>query len=51
MRNFLKCNRGAVAAEYALIIAVIGVAVAGSSLALAGAISDSITMIAAKINA
>ena len=42
MRQFLKCDLGSTAAEYALILAVIGVAVGGASLVLAKQINTSI---------
>lgn len=50
MLQFCKCNRGSAAAEYALILAVIGVAVGGASLALAGQINDSMVSTANAIH-
>ena len=43
MKNFIKLlrsKRGASAAEYALILAIIGAAIAVAALALSGAIAD-----------
>ena len=38
--NMLKNDTGAAAAEYALILAIVGAAIAVAALALGGAISD-----------
>ena len=38
---FLRDESGASAAEYALILAIVGAGIAGASVALGGAISDS----------
>jgi pilus assembly protein Flp/PilA len=38
--NLLRSKRGASAAEYALILAIIGAAIAVAALALSGAIAD-----------
>jgi pilus assembly protein Flp/PilA len=40
--NYLRSERGASAAEYALILAIIGTALAAGLLALGGAIGSSI---------
>ena len=39
--NMLKDNSGASAAEYALILAIIGTGIAGAALTLGGSISNS----------
>ena len=46
MKNFLKMLKdesGASAAEYALILAIVGTAIAAAAITLGGAISDSMT--------
>lgn len=43
IKNFIADEAGASAAEYALILAVVGVAIGGAALILAGEISDAIT--------
>jgi len=43
IKNFLRDESGASAAEYALILAIIGVAMAGAALALAIQIQGSMT--------
>jgi pilus assembly protein Flp/PilA len=40
VRNFLRDDSGASAAEYALILAIIGAAIAIAAIALGGAIGD-----------
>ena len=47
--SFLKDESGASAAEYALILAVVGVAIGGASLLLADTISSSITSGAQRV--
>ena len=55
MTNFLKTfiadESGASAAEYALILAVVGVAIGGASLLLASTIKDSIGNAAGRVDA
>ena len=50
MRRMLKCRLGAASAEYALILAVVGVAIGGAMLLLAQVTSDSIMITAGKID-
>jgi pilus assembly protein Flp/PilA len=47
---FLKDESGASAAEYALILALVGVAIAVAATALGGAITTAITNATAQIN-
>lgn len=49
IKNFLNDEAGASAAEYALILAVIGVAIGGAALALGGVIEDSMLNAAANV--
>jgi pilus assembly protein Flp/PilA len=51
LKNFATDESGASAAEYALILAIVGTAIAGASILLGGAISDSMSDAAATINA
>jgi pilus assembly protein Flp/PilA len=48
--NMLKDESGASAAEYALILAIVGTAIAASAILLGGAISNSMTRAANCIN-
>ena len=50
-KTFLTDESGASAAEYALILAVIGVAIGGASLLLADEISDAMGESAARVDA
>ncbi|MBD3729557.1 MAG: Flp family type IVb pilin [Sphingomonadales bacterium] len=50
MKNFLADESGASAAEYALILAVVGVAIGGAALLLAGEIGTAITESATRVN-
>ena len=50
-KNYLADESGASAAEYALILAVIGVAIGGASLLLAGEIGDAIGESAGRVDA
>lgn len=43
IKSLLNDNSGASAAEYALILAIVGTAIAGASILLGGAISNSMT--------
>jgi pilus assembly protein Flp/PilA len=49
-KNFLRDESGASAAEYALILAVVGVAIGGASLLLANTIQDAIGGAAQRVN-
>lgn len=49
-RDFLNDESGASAAEYALILVVVGVAIVGAAGALSGAISDAMSDTASIIN-
>lgn len=51
IKNFLKDETGASAAEYALILAVVGVAIGGASLLLADTIGDAIGGAAGRVDA
>lgn len=42
VRNFVRDESGAAAAEYALILAIVGAGIAGAAFALGGAIKTSI---------
>jgi len=48
--KMLKDNSGASAAEYALILAIVGAGIVVAALALQGAISNSMNCTAATIN-
>ncbi len=48
--NMLRDKRGASAAEYALILAIIGAAIAVAAIALSGAIADAMNDTASCIN-
>jgi pilus assembly protein Flp/PilA len=48
--NMLKDQSGASAAEYALILAIVGTAIAAAAILLGGAISNSMTLAANCIN-
>lgn len=48
--NMLRDDRGASAAEYALILAIIGAVIALAALALSGAIGNSMNSAASCIN-
>jgi Flp pilus assembly pilin Flp len=50
MRDLLKCERGVAAAEYALLLAMVGIALGAALLALAHVVSTSITDTAAKVD-
>lgn len=49
--NFVRDESGAAAAEYALILAIVGAGIAAAAFALGGAITTSITKATCKINA
>ena len=51
LKSFLADESGASAAEYALILAVVGVAIGGASLLLADTIGDSITGAGTRVQA
>ena len=51
IKNFVNDESGASAAEYALILAVVGVAIGGASLLLADTIGDSIGTAAGRVDA
>lgn len=42
-RNFMSDESGAAAAEYALILAIVGAAIGGAAFLLGGAVSQSLT--------
>ena len=48
--NMLKDDSGASAAEYALILAIVGTAIAGAAVILGGAISNAMTSAASCIS-
>lgn len=50
IKNFLNDEAGASAAEYALILAVVGVAIGGASLLLANTIGDAIGDAAQRVD-
>ena len=50
LKSFLADESGASAAEYALILAVVGVAIGGASLLLADTIGNSIEGAAARVD-
>ena len=50
IKNFLVEESGASAAEYALILAVIGVAIGGAALALGDVVGDSIADAATDVD-
>lgn len=51
IKNFITDESGASAAEYALILAVVGVAIGGTSLLLADTIGDAIGGSAGRVDA
>ena len=51
IKNFLRDESGASAAEYALILAIVGAAIAAAMLLLGGEIRDSIVNAEAEIEA
>jgi pilus assembly protein Flp/PilA len=51
LKSFLADESGASAAEYALILAVVGVAIGGASLLLAATIGDAIGGSAGRVDA
>ncbi len=50
IKNFLRDESGASAAEYALILAVVGAGIAAAAFALGGAITTAITGATTEIN-
>jgi pilus assembly protein Flp/PilA len=50
LKNYWSDQSGAAAAEYALILAIVGTAIAGASIILGGAVSTSIGGAATCIN-
>ncbi|MDC8754805.1 Flp family type IVb pilin [Erythrobacter sp. sf7] len=50
IKTFLKDEAGASAAEYALILAVVGVAIGGAALALGDVVGDAIADAATDVN-
>lgn len=50
-RDFVKDESGASAAEYALILAIVGAAIGGAALALGNAVTTSITQATADVEA
>ena len=51
VKTFMSDESGASAAEYALILAIVGTAIAASAVLLGGAISGAINRATADINA
>ena len=51
LKTFLKDESGASAAEYALILAVVGVAIGGAALLLANEIDDALSGAAGRVDA
>lgn len=51
VRQFIRDDSGAAAAEYALILAIVGAGIAGAAFYLGGAISNSIKSSANEITA
>lgn len=51
VRNFVRDKSGAAAAEYALILAIVGAGIAAAVFALGGSISGAMTKATACINA
>ena len=49
IKNFVRDESGASAAEYALILAIVGTAIAGAAVTLGGAISGAMTTAAGNI--
>jgi pilus assembly protein Flp/PilA len=49
--SFIRDDSGASAAEYALILAIVGSAIAVAAIALGGSISNALNRTATKINA
>ena len=50
LKTFVKDDAGASAAEYALILAVVGVAIGGAAVALSGSISTAMLNAADRVN-
>lgn len=50
-RNFVRDESGAAAAEYALILAIVGAGIAGAAFLLGDAIAESMGTVTAKIDA
>jgi pilus assembly protein Flp/PilA len=50
IHNFMRDETGAAAAEYALILAIVGAGIAGAALTLGTAISGALTDTATKID-
>ncbi|WP_390583293.1 Flp family type IVb pilin [Erythrobacter sp. MTPC3] len=50
IKNFVRDESGASAAEYALILAIVGAGIAGAALTLGNAISGSMSSAASTIN-
>lgn len=48
--NFLRDDSGAAAAEYVLILAIVGTAISAGAIALGGAIANKLNDTAASIN-
>ena len=51
LKNFVTDESGASAAEYALILAVVGAGIAAAAFALGGAIQSAISDATAEVNA
>jgi pilus assembly protein Flp/PilA len=50
LKTFLQDESGASAAEYALILAIVGVAIVAGAIALGGAVGESMTKAATTIS-
>lgn len=50
IKSFVNDEAGASAAEYALILAVVGVAIGGAAVALSGSIKDAMLGAADRVN-
>lgn len=50
LKLFLRDERGAAAAEYALILAIVGAGIAGAAVLLGDSITDAITLVADQIS-
>lgn len=50
IRNFVRDESGAAAAEYALILAIVGAAIGGAAFLLGGEVKNSIAGAAKKVN-
>lgn len=50
LRNFVRDESGAAAAEYALILAVVGAGIAGAAFALGGAVKGAMESATTEIN-